>query len=280
MNLDAEGRSLTLAPGPSVRLVNRDPQAALETFLKNSPPQLTEDEDGSSDAIVAENWYHTIELPDGRVTRGRYDHRPLVPYYGLPDSMAGMRALDVGTADGFWAFEMERRGADVVAVEVPRLSDRDFPALVKRLVAEQADTPPGRRFKWARRELGSSVELARIAINDMTPERVGTFDFVHVGDVLLHLRDPAGGLAAIRSITSGQAHIGDVVHRSLENGDQRNLASYLGGWTSTTWWTPSVQTLAQMTIDAGFSEVELLGLYQLQIRGGGAPWRAVLRATA
>ena len=33
--------------------------------------------------------------------------------------MAGMRRLDSGTTDGFWAFELERRGAgEVVASDV------------------------------------------------------------------------------------------------------------------------------------------------------------------
>jgi hypothetical protein len=34
-----------------------------------------------------------------------------------------------------------------------------------------------------------------------------------------------------------------------------------------------------MTLDAGFAEVEALGLYRLDIRGGPGLWRAILRAT-
>ena len=45
------------------------------------------------------------------VALGEYDHRELVPHYGVPDDLAGQSCLDVGTADGFWAFEFERRGA-------------------------------------------------------------------------------------------------------------------------------------------------------------------------
>src|SRR5262245_62521924 len=65
-----------------------------------------------SDDPQLENWYHTIELGNGLVSRGFYDHRPVVNCYGLPDSLCGKTALDIGTADGFWAFEMERRGAE------------------------------------------------------------------------------------------------------------------------------------------------------------------------
>ena len=57
-------------------------------------------------------WYHTLELPGGQVTEGMFDLRNQMHHYGLPERMDGMRALDVGTWDGFWAFEMERRGAE------------------------------------------------------------------------------------------------------------------------------------------------------------------------
>jgi hypothetical protein len=36
----------------------------------------------------------------------------------LPADLTGRRALDVGSFDGFSAFELERRGADVVAIDV------------------------------------------------------------------------------------------------------------------------------------------------------------------
>src|SRR5438067_4479740 len=56
-------------------------------------------------------WYHTIELPGGVITPGEYDTRVAARKVGLPADLDGNRCLDVGTHDGFWAFEMERRGA-------------------------------------------------------------------------------------------------------------------------------------------------------------------------
>jgi tRNA (mo5U34)-methyltransferase len=282
VNVDPEGRSLVLADPPPFRVERRDPQASVDAFLAEAPPQMANGQDDVGEAIANESWYHTIELPDGTATDGRFDHRPLVRHYGLPDDLSGMRVLDVGTADGFWAFEMERRGAEVFALELPRLSDRDFPAAARPLIAAQRDTPPGRRFQLARAALGSSVELVRMRVYDLDPSALGKFDFVHVGDVLLHLRDPAGALAAIRSVTSGEAHIADAVDRGpLDPArDHLNLTAYHGGWNMTTWWTPSVQTLAQMTLDAGFTSVNALGMYRLDSRGGPGPWRAILRARA
>ena len=72
-------------------------------------------------------WYHSIELAPDYLTEGWFDLRPYVHRYGLPERMDGMRALDVGTWDGFWAFEMERRGAEVVALDLDDQRALDYP---------------------------------------------------------------------------------------------------------------------------------------------------------
>src|SRR4051794_41962593 len=54
-------------------------------------------------------WYHTLEVAPGVVTPGWFDLRPIVDKMPWPD-VRGKRCLDVGTFDGFLAFELERRG--------------------------------------------------------------------------------------------------------------------------------------------------------------------------
>src|SRR5258708_35768084 len=64
--------------------------------------------------------YHSIELPDGGVLPGlqTIDHlRWRLDHFGLPADLRGKRVLDVGAWDGWFSFECERRGADVVAVD-------------------------------------------------------------------------------------------------------------------------------------------------------------------
>jgi hypothetical protein len=62
-------------------------------------------------ARVAElDWWHTIEVAPGVVTPGGWDLRPTAERLPWPPSLAGMRCLDIGTMDRFWAFELERRG--------------------------------------------------------------------------------------------------------------------------------------------------------------------------
>lgn len=63
----------------------------------------------SAQEIAAARWYHTIDLPDGSATPGQYDLRGIVPRLPIPASLEGKRCLDIGSRDGFYAFEMEKR---------------------------------------------------------------------------------------------------------------------------------------------------------------------------
>ena len=73
-------------------------------------------------------WYHAIDLPAGVTTPGMYDYRATLEPFHLPERMDGMSVLDVGSASGFWAFEFERRGAQVTSVDLPSLEMLDrFP---------------------------------------------------------------------------------------------------------------------------------------------------------
>src|SRR5271168_4708831 len=65
-------------------------------------------------------WYHSIELPDGQVIPGLQTLEQLrtrIDRFPLPADLTGKRALDIGAWDGWFTFEMERRGAEVVAVD-------------------------------------------------------------------------------------------------------------------------------------------------------------------
>jgi len=78
-----------------------------------------------------------------------------------PTSLAGARCLDVGTHDGFWAFEMERRGADaVLAIDIADPDQVDWPEPRPAVSPEVYDFIADRKtaFHVAREALGSRVE--------------------------------------------------------------------------------------------------------------------------
>ena len=230
--------------------------------------------------IAAVEWYHTIDLRNGVVTPGVFDHKPILHSYRLPDRMDGLRVLDVATWDGFWAFEFERRGAaEVVALDIGKRGDVDLtPAVRRRIVEEHGanflEEPTGKGFAIAHRQLRSSVTRRVLNIYDISPETVGTFDVVHVGDVLLHLKYPHRALENVRRVTTGYAIISEPFVPELDTMGRDRLLRYLGGEQDTTWWAFSLDALKRMIIDAGFERLELLNTFHF----GGLYDHAIIHA--
>ena len=109
----------------------------------------------ASEQVEQYHWYHSIELPGGIVTPGLFDTRGSAKRIGMPPSLVGKRCLDVGTSDGFWAFEMERRGAEsVTAIDLEDPEALDWPASI-RGQEKALDETKAKRFALAKRALGS-----------------------------------------------------------------------------------------------------------------------------
>src|SRR5436190_360090 len=87
--------------------------------------------------VLDRQWYHTIELAPGLVTPAWFDTRKVLSELPFPTSLAGKRCLDVATFDGFWAFEMERRGAsETIGIDLLDPSEADWPANSTAAVVE------------------------------------------------------------------------------------------------------------------------------------------------
>jgi len=209
-------------------------------------------------------WYHTLELGPGVVTEGMFDLRPYVERYGLPEDMSGMRALDVGTFDGFWAFEMERRGAWVVGLDVDRVQELDWPPRLR----PAEDRERGATFRLAREALGSSVERVGVSIYDATPERLGgAFDLVFCGSVLIHLRDPMLALERMAALCRGRLVLAEEYSRRLVPAVWARGAEFTGESPWSTWWRPTVPTWLAMVRCAGFEHVRAATRFRLRFRG-------------
>ena len=148
-------------------------------------------------------WYHTIELRPGEVTPGMIDLRRVAPKV-LPPDLSGRRALDVGTYDGFWAFELERRGAEVVATDVAHAHDADWPPHRREELRAEADrlgVELGLGFRLAAQALGSRVRRVACDVRSLDAEAIGgPVDLIFCGALLLHLRDPLRALERIRGV--------------------------------------------------------------------------------
>ncbi len=226
-------------------------------------------------------WYHTLELAPGVVTKGLFDHVTHVTRYGIPADMSGLRALDVGSFDGFWAFEMERRGARVTALDVDGPEELDWPPRLRALGAEAPNAKISQRtnFALARGALNSAVERASLSVYEATPERLGTFDVVFCGSLLIHLRDPLLALERMAALCSGRLVLAEAYSRRLDWIPRVKVAEFRGETPWMTWWLPTSRTLAAMTRCAGFEEVRLHDRFLLPFREGrGGVRHAIVHA--
>jgi tRNA (mo5U34)-methyltransferase len=213
-------------------------------------------------------WYHTLELGDGVVAKGMFDHRPVLDRYPIPADLSGKRCLDVATMDGFWAFEMERRGAEsVTAIDIDSPDELDWPASLRAGHETRLDETKAERFALAKEALGSRVERVILSAYDLSPERLGMFDFVFCGDLLLHLKDPITPVENIRSVCSESAVIVNVIKRFRFR--EREPMADLDGIDTFTWWTTNLAGLVRIVRSAGFARVEPSETFELKFREGG-----------
>jgi len=219
-------------------------------------------------------WYHTLELAPGVVTPGWFDLRSIVNSLPWPD-VRGKRCLDVGTYDGFLAFEMERRGAaEVVATDISDPSGWDLPVRTREraeeTIARTAGEKTGRGFEIAKRALDSSVERVGVSIYDLSADRLGSFDVVTCGSLMLHLRDPIRGLEAIRGVCSGRFLSAETVRLGLGLLNRRRPVAELKGGDRGQWWIPSTAGHRMMLTAAGFDVERAVGPYAIPL-GTGHP---------
>ena len=199
------------------------------------------------------SWYHTIDLPDGTATPGEWDLRPIVGRLPIPD-VRGLRVLDVGTHDGFYAFELERRGAgEVVALDLADPADLNWPGdALPRETAAAFLAGRDASFRFAHEARASKVRLELRSVYDLDPADVGTFDFAIVGTLLLHLRDPIGALRAIRRVAR-RLLVNDVVSTSMTLRHPRQAATRLLATPDVPFWSvPNVIGLRRYVTAAGW----------------------------
>lgn len=209
-------------------------------------------------------WYHSIELAPGVVTPGRVDLRSVAAKL-LPDDLSGVRALDVGTFDGFWAFEMERRGAEVIAIDTERLEDNEWPPIHRRRLeaaSREWGLELGRGFRLAAAALGSHVERRVCNVYELDAETIGgPVDLVFSGAILLHLRDPVRALERAHGVLRRGGELRLLEPFSLPLSillPRRPVARLKTTETDFNWWVGNLAALRAWCVTAGFVDVRRL----------------------
>jgi len=164
-----------------------------------------------AEVLARYSWWHTIDLDGGLVTPGVWDIRHLAPRIPWPEALQGKRCLDVGTMDGFWAFEMEKRGAgEILAIDVP-YSVSDVHPQRRPTLAQRSHRQVGETFNALVDLLHSKAAFQTLNIYDLNPDAIGMFDLVFVGYLLHQLRDPLRVLEAVRSVCRGSVIVLDPI---------------------------------------------------------------------
>ncbi len=213
--------------------------------MKNTPRESARGLDFSQD-LLAKGWYHSFEFADGTVIDGYMQlavQKERYSRYPIPDDLSGKRLLDIGAWDGWFSFEAERHGADVVAldcVEIPT-------------------------FLQIHRRLGSKVEYRVLDFYELPAAGLGKFDVVFFLGVLYHLRHPLLALEIVCGLTTDVAIVESFVidgetwkeHQNaiptLEFYEMFELGNQYDNWSGLT-----VACLLAMCRAAGFCRVELM----------------------
>jgi tRNA (mo5U34)-methyltransferase len=213
------------------------------------------------------HWYHQIELAPGLVTPGAHRSKNVLDSLnslGLPLNCAGMRVLDLGARDGFFSFEMEKRQADVLAV------DYTLPTVTG--------------FSVVANILNSRVPYKVDNIYALSAEKYGKFDIVLCLGLIYHLRNPMLALDIIRSLCKPDAllfvesaimtdlfyRLSDVLHRLMQIGLGRRIIPDNTMWRflplgtlnndGTNCWLPSLEGLKSALEAAEFRVLSSLKL--------------------
>jgi len=217
------------------------------------------------------HWYHQIELAPGIVTPGGQNSRLVLDSLnalGLPFDCKGKRVLDLGARDGFFSFEMEKRGAEVLAVDYA--------------------LPTATGFSVSAEILNSRVPYKVDNIYSLSSEKYGRFDIILCLGLIYHLRNPMLALDIIRSLCKSDALLFvesaimtdlfyrcfDAIHRVLQMGlgEKRVPANTMWRFLpvctlksdGTNCWLPSLKGL-QSALES--AEFQVLAGVKLDSRG-------------
>lgn len=240
-------------------------------------------------------FYHTMDLPGVGVVTGSWDLRPGVGDYLGHLPLVGKRVLEIGTASGYLCFEMERRGAEVVAFDLsertPAWDMVPFGGAPPR--GATTERTQGMRlinnaYWFAHRALGSKARVVYGSVYDL-PAAIGQVDVAVFGAVLLHLRDPFLALERALSLATESVIVTEPASRLVRAAQRlpgrahlrlvssRHLPATMGFMPdpathqpSETWWRLPPWTVTRMLGVLGF-DVERVIFHRASFQGRPCP---------
>lgn len=212
-------------------------------------------------------FYHTMELPGYGVIKGNWDLRPGVDSYLGHVDFFGKRVMDVGTANGYLCFEMEKRGAEVVGYDLSDEYDWDIVPFGGGLKLDETIQVRKKTIRklnnawWFSHHILQSKTRVVYGTAYTIPKTIGTVHIATFGSILLHLRDPFLALQRAAAITAETIIVTDL----LSSGN--DLLTFLPDAAtedkSDTWWSFTPEIICRMLGVLGFSSFKVLNHTQL-----------------
>jgi methyltransferase family protein len=217
-------------------------------------------------------FYHSIDLPQFGLQVGHWDLRKDVDAYLGNQSFANKTVVDVGTASGYLAFEMEARGADVIAFDRSESDIEDDAGLIpyhdfsarfgyslqEAVQHRIAGLRNLRNSFWLTHRLRNSN--VRYYAGNVYAHDIGEVDYAFFGCILLHLRDPIGALSSFARIAREKVIITDTLENLDKIGEAPVMylrANARDKGNPGTWWYLTPALLKQYLAVLGFSKSSL-----------------------
>lgn len=201
-------------------------------------------------------WFHSMDFGEFKVEGGR----KLATVQSDADTIftkapvTGKTVLDIGSWDGFFAFEAHRRGA-------ARVLATDYYMWITR------DRKNG--FDFAKRILNAPIEERVVDAMNISPETVGgRFDVVLLLGVLYHLQHPLLGLQKAAAVTRECLVV--ETHIDAIESERPAMTYYPRGelaGDNTNWWGPNRACVEAMLGTCGFPRVEYSPVPMNKTRG-------------
>lgn len=205
-------------------------------------------------------WYHSIDLgPElGRTNGHCKDDHVRLDYMALPVSFEEKTCLDVGSWDGFFAFEMERRGAALVVA-----SDIWGDYEVKGHQMQNT----GAGFDFAHQVLKSNVQKCYSSVYEVdqsiwaaNPEIM--FDVIVYAGVLYHVQEPVQSLRVLHRLLAPGGLLILETHLDMMEFPRPAIALYTGSECNndeTNFCGPNPPAVEIMLEWAGFQQIDFKG---------------------
>lgn len=232
------------------------------------------------------DFYHSMDIPGHGPVTGQWDLRNTLGAYLGGVDLAGKRVLELGTADGYISFEIERQGAEVVSYDLSPDYRWDVVPYARSALSTARTGDPGHwltteeRFKQGIARLNNAYWLghraygskARMVYGNVysVPDEVGEVDVALFGAILLHTRDPFAALQSPLRLTRETVVVTEmrdrlslppavsgvkrVLPRRLRQPAMRFLPDWRTGRDPDGWWRLSPELIVDFVGVLGFED--------------------------